>query len=299
MQIRSSVTSDTDPTRTPLRSSALPRARRRQWGVGFSQRPSDVAVVTVSLKFSSMARWRRRRPVRSPSNPPSPRPPFIATPPAPARYPALSQPSTRLDTRDSTTGTLTPRETAWRPNRRAAFLVGGGTRPSAFYSYLTIYKCAQMCVTYILLGAGWRAANDPPTALWGRQGVRPPAPPHMVLQPRLHPENPPRPHPRTRRACAPLPVAFAPRGADPRACLPAATPPHPSRHPVCRRSRGGVRPRQGSREARRGAQWRRRGPRGLGERSGARGEAQGLRRRDFSRHTGARGTHAPRPRAPH
>ena len=149
-----------DPTRTPLRSSALPRARRRQWGVGFSQRPSDVAVVTVSLKFSSMARWRRRRPVRSPSNPPSPRPPFIATPPAPARYPALSQPSTRLDTRDSTTGTLTPRETAWRPNRRAAFLVGGGTRPSAFYSYLTIYKCAQMCVTYILLGAGWRAAND-------------------------------------------------------------------------------------------------------------------------------------------
>ena len=115
-----------------------------------------------------------------------------------------------------------------------------------------------------------------------------------VLQPRLHPDSPPRPHPRTRRACAPLPVAFAPRGADPRACLPAATPPHPSRHPVCRRSRGGVRPRQGSREARRGAQWRRRGPRGLGERSGARGEAQGPCRRDFSRHSGARGTHPDR-----
>ena len=102
-----------DPTRTPLRSSTLPARFQRaaaSVGVGFSQRPSAVAVVTVSLKFSSMARWRRRRPVRSPSNPPSPRPPFIATPPAPARYPALSQPSTRLDTRDSTTGTLTPRE---------------------------------------------------------------------------------------------------------------------------------------------------------------------------------------------
>ena len=158
----------------------------------------------------------------------------------------------------------------------------------------------QVCtnVRYLYLTRCWLARGQrSPTALWGRQGVRPPAPPHMVLQPRLHPENPPRPHPRTRRACAPLPVAFAPRGADPRACLPAATPPHPSRHPVCRRSRGGVRPRQGSREARRGAQWRRRGPRGLGERSGARGEAQGLRRRDFSRHTGARGTHPDR--APH
>ena len=47
-------------------------------------------------------------------------------------------------------------------------------------------------------------------------------------------------------------------------------------------------------EARRGAQRRRRGPRGLGEPSGARGEAQGPRRRDFSRHSGARSTHPDR-----
>ena len=47
-------------------------------------------------------------------------------------------------------------------------------------------------------------------------------------------------------------------------------------------------------EARRGAQRRRRGQRGLGEPSGARGEAQGPRRRDFRRDTGARGTHPDR-----
>ena len=87
-----------DPTRTPLRSSTLPACFKRaaaSVGVGFSQRPSAVAVVTVSLKFSSMARWRRRRPVRLPSNPPTPRPPFTATPPA---TPPCSQPFTRLDT---------------------------------------------------------------------------------------------------------------------------------------------------------------------------------------------------------
>ena len=69
----------------------------------------------------------------------------------------------------------------------------------------------QVCtnVRYLYLTRCWLARGQrSPTALWGRQGVRPPAPPHMVLQPRLHPENPPRPHPRTRRACAPTPVAF-------------------------------------------------------------------------------------------
>ena len=84
-----------DPTRTPLRSSTLPACFKRaaaSVGVGFSQRPLAVAVVTVSLKFSSMARW---RPVRLPSNPPTPRPPFTATPPA---TPPCSQPFTRLDT---------------------------------------------------------------------------------------------------------------------------------------------------------------------------------------------------------
>ena len=155
----------------------------------------------------------------------------------------------------------------------------------------------QTCpnLRYLYLTRCWLARGKrSPTAPWGRQGVRPPAPPHTVLQPRLHPNSPRRPHLRTRRACAPLPVAFAPTRPTPEPALPTATPPHPSRHPACRRSRGGVRPRQGSREARRGAQWRRRGPRGLGERSGARGEAQGPCRRDFSRHSGARGAHPDR-----
>ena len=44
----------------------------------------------------------------------------------------------------------------------------------------------------------------------------------------------------------------------------------------------------------RGAQRRRRGPRGLGEPSGARGEAQGPRRREIRRDTDARGTHPDR-----
>jgi len=40
------------------RGSSAPR----RVGVGFSQRPSALAVVTFLLKFSSSARWRRRRP---------------------------------------------------------------------------------------------------------------------------------------------------------------------------------------------------------------------------------------------
>ena len=81
----------------------------------------------------------------------------------------------------------------------------------------------QTCpnLRYLYLTRCWLARGKrSPTAPWGRQGVRPPAPPHTVLQPRLHPNSPRRPHLRTRRACAPLPVAFAPTRPTPEPACP-------------------------------------------------------------------------------
>ena len=107
----------------------------------------------------------------------------------------------------------------------------------------------------------------------------------LALSRAPHPPHPP-----------PTLIAHAiPPCTQPSTCLPTTTPPHPSRHPLCRRSREAGSPLQGATAARRGAQRGRRGQRGLGEPSGARGEAQpqGRRRRDFSRDTGARGTHTP------
>ena len=81
----------------------------------------------------------------------------------------------------------------------------------------------QTCpnLRYLYLTRCWLARGKrSPTAPWGRQGVRPPAPSHTVLQPRLHPNSPRRPHLRTRRACAPLPVAFAPTRPTPEPACP-------------------------------------------------------------------------------
>ena len=106
----------------------------------------------------------------------------------------------------------------------------------------------------------------------------------LALSRAPHPPHPP-----------PTLIAHAtPPCTQPNTCLPTTTPPHPSRHAAYRRSREAVSPLQGSRAARRGAQRRRRGQRGLGEPSGARGEAQGRRRREIRRDTGARGTHPDR-----
>ena len=102
--------------------------------------------------------------------------------------------------------------------RRILSRWGDETQRVLLISY-HIQVCTNVC--YLYLTRCWLARGQrSPTALWGRQGVRPPAPPHMVLQPRLHPENPPRPHPRTRRACAPLPVAFAPTRPTPEPACP-------------------------------------------------------------------------------
>ena len=106
----------------------------------------------------------------------------------------------------------------------------------------------------------------------------------LALSRAPHPPHPP-----------PTLIAHAiPPCTQPSTCLPTTTPPHPSRHPLCRRSREAGLPLQGARAARRGAQRGRRGQRGLGEPSGARGESQGRRRRDFRRDPGARGSHPDR-----